>query len=99
MSDGEKCCKYRATRCGDKGAVECSIREASAVRWHFSKELKNREGDHVPLGKGLPGRELVLGSPFEDASCVGVTARSAKLELSGVRQVDRSRKEAQDQLK
>lgn len=36
------------------------------------------------LGKSLPAREeLVLGSPFEAAWCVGITARSAQLELSG----------------
>lgn len=52
------------------------------------------------LGKSLPAREeLVLGSLFEAAWCVGITARSAELELSGVRQVDRSRKEAQGPLK
>lgn len=43
-------------RCGDKGAVECSVREASGLKWRFSKELKKREGDHVPLGKEPSGQ-------------------------------------------
>lgn len=66
-----------------QGGSRGSVREASGLRWHFSKELKKkkREGDHVPLWKE-PSKHRRTGAGLSIPRCL-VCRNNSKISIAG----------------